>query len=230
MPSGYAGQQGGSAQVAGAPAPSSPAQWAASTVKGTGAQVYPKAAPNGLYYYNAGSSGTTGSSEPSPWPLVPGGTVVDGTVTWTCAGDLPMAGVAPTIQEPVGSDAPTAAAIDVPLSMGADWLAFLAKQGASWGYIETDGAGNASLEAGADVASVSISGLAVVVNFAKGFSSNYYGALVIATSAGSSAFGSYSASSGTQADLSMWSRSALTQIDLATTAMGIFFVAFGPRS
>lgn len=43
------------------------------------------------YYYKCTSAGTTGASEPT-WPTTIGGTVVDGTVTWTCWGKVVTGG------------------------------------------------------------------------------------------------------------------------------------------
>lgn len=42
--------------------------------------------PN-TYYYKATVAGTSSGSEPT-WPTTAGGTVVDGTVTWTCMGKI----------------------------------------------------------------------------------------------------------------------------------------------
>lgn len=58
--------------------------WAASTAYGAGAIRKPtQPNRNGLRY--TASAGTSGGSEPT-WPLVPGLTVADGSVTWTCEG------------------------------------------------------------------------------------------------------------------------------------------------
>lgn len=55
--------------------------WTATTVLALGAFRQP-AVPIGLRY-EVTTAGTTGASQPA-FPLVPGATVVDGTVTWTC--------------------------------------------------------------------------------------------------------------------------------------------------
>jgi len=57
--------------------------WTAATVVADGATVVPTTS-NG-YYYSAASPGATGNSEPA-WPLTLSASVVDGKVTWTCAG------------------------------------------------------------------------------------------------------------------------------------------------
>lgn len=56
---------------------------ATTTAYALGDYVVP-AAPNG-YAYKATTAGTSAGSAPT-WPTVIGATVVDGTVTWTCAG------------------------------------------------------------------------------------------------------------------------------------------------
>lgn len=58
-----------------------PGAWAATTVYSTGDFRRPTV-QNG-YRYEATTGGTSGGSQPT-WPTTPGGTVVDGTVTWTC--------------------------------------------------------------------------------------------------------------------------------------------------
>ena len=40
------------------------------------------------FYYQCTSAGTSGTSEPTNWPVKSGGTVTDNTVTWTWAGKL----------------------------------------------------------------------------------------------------------------------------------------------
>jgi len=57
------------------------AAWVGLTLYATGAFVVPTV-ENG-FCYEATTGGTTLVGEPV-WPLVPGNTVVDGTVTWTC--------------------------------------------------------------------------------------------------------------------------------------------------
>lgn len=57
--------------------------WAPSTAFNVNALVTPTRW-NGLYY-TSGSGGTSSSTEPH-WPLAPGATVTDGSVTWTCVG------------------------------------------------------------------------------------------------------------------------------------------------
>jgi hypothetical protein len=58
--------------------------WAASTAYVGGKTVRPSTR-NG-HWYECIIAGTTGASEPIPWPTAPGATVVDGSVTWQEAG------------------------------------------------------------------------------------------------------------------------------------------------
>jgi hypothetical protein len=58
------------------------AAWTATTVIPYKSIIKPTV-PNSRYYVTTGG-GTTGSTEPT-WPTTVGATVVDGTVTWTCA-------------------------------------------------------------------------------------------------------------------------------------------------
>lgn len=68
----------------------SPTSRANTTAYALGDYVVP-AAPNG-FFYKATAAGTSGGSVPT-YPTVIGDTVVDGTVTWTCAGaTAPAAG------------------------------------------------------------------------------------------------------------------------------------------
>lgn len=60
------------------------AAWAATTTYAAGAYAAPTVA-NG-FYYKATVAGASDATEPAAWPTVVGDTVVDGTVTWTCAG------------------------------------------------------------------------------------------------------------------------------------------------
>src|ERR1700722_15179840 len=57
--------------------------WRSLTMLAPGVLFHPTV-PNG-FYYSESSGGTTGATEPT-WPPAIGATVVDGTVTWTCAG------------------------------------------------------------------------------------------------------------------------------------------------
>jgi hypothetical protein len=57
--------------------------WLPATTYAIGQQVIPDV-PNGHWYYTT-TGGTSGETEPS-FPTGTGGTVVDGTVTWTCGG------------------------------------------------------------------------------------------------------------------------------------------------
>lgn len=57
--------------------------WQASTAY-DGDYVIPTT-PN-TYYYKATTAGTSAASPEPTWPTTEGGTVVDGTVTWTCMG------------------------------------------------------------------------------------------------------------------------------------------------
>lgn len=58
------------------------AAWTLNTTYPTVSTVKPTVG-NGRYYFTYGG-GTSGATEPT-WPTTPGATVVDGTVTWTCA-------------------------------------------------------------------------------------------------------------------------------------------------
>lgn len=65
--------------------PSGIVPWAASSPFATNALVEPPR-PNGRYYKNTGTSGTSGSTQPV-WPFTTGGTVVDaGGIVWTDQG------------------------------------------------------------------------------------------------------------------------------------------------
>ncbi len=55
--------------------------WVATTVYAVGAIVR-RATGSGIYWFKATTAGTSGATEPT-WPGTLGGTVVDGTVTWT---------------------------------------------------------------------------------------------------------------------------------------------------
>lgn len=57
-------------------------KWEASKTTALNAQVFPTNPANTPYYYTASAGGVTAVSEPV-WPITEGGTVVDGTVTWT---------------------------------------------------------------------------------------------------------------------------------------------------
>jgi len=61
--------------------PSAAIDWAATTAYSL-ADFRESITPNN-YLYEVTTAGTSGASEPT-WPTTPGGTVVDGTVTWTC--------------------------------------------------------------------------------------------------------------------------------------------------
>lgn len=65
------------------PAQASASARANTTAYALGAYVTP-ATPNG-FYYKATAAGTSGGTIPT-YPTTVGGTVTDGTVTWTCAG------------------------------------------------------------------------------------------------------------------------------------------------
>lgn len=67
--------------------------WQASHVYGAGTIVIPTL--NNGHYYKCTTAGTSATNEPSSantpsnaWPTPPGGTITDGTVTWTEAGSL----------------------------------------------------------------------------------------------------------------------------------------------
>lgn len=66
--------------------------WAATTLYAQGDVRHPLATPNGFVYICT-VAGTTGAAEPT-WPVVLGGTVIDGTATWRChAYDCALAGM-----------------------------------------------------------------------------------------------------------------------------------------
>jgi phage tail sheath gpL-like len=69
-----------------------PATWVLTTSYPVGAMTQPTTA-NG-YFYKATTGGTSGASQPT-WPTTVGGTVTDGSVTWTCAGAILTGGVIP---------------------------------------------------------------------------------------------------------------------------------------
>lgn len=56
--------------------------WSPSTSYSVGSYCQPTV-PNG-FGYRATSAGTSGSTEPAPWPTVLGDTITDGGVTWEC--------------------------------------------------------------------------------------------------------------------------------------------------
>lgn len=58
------------------------ATWQASTAYSEGDYCLPRKKNNHLYIIGSGDNGTSGTSEPT-WPTTDGGTVVDGTCTWT---------------------------------------------------------------------------------------------------------------------------------------------------
>ena len=85
---GGATQAGALMQVATGPTPAFVNGWGATTLYTVaGAIIQPSAAKATGYYYVA-TTGTTSSTEPT-WPTSIGGTVVDGTVTWTCVAKIP---------------------------------------------------------------------------------------------------------------------------------------------
>ena len=58
--------------------------WQASTAYGTGAYVIPQSGGQTGYIYCATTGGTSSATAPTTWPTVLGGTITDGSVTWTC--------------------------------------------------------------------------------------------------------------------------------------------------
>src|ERR1700722_16518465 len=58
--------------------------WQASTAHGTGAYVIPQSGGQTGYIYCATTGGTSSATAPTTWPTVLGGTITDGSVTWTC--------------------------------------------------------------------------------------------------------------------------------------------------
>ncbi len=116
MPSAYPGN----------PTPATATLRANSTVYALNALAHPNP-PTGLYY-KATTGGTSGAAPPT-WSTAEliGQTVTDGTVVWTCMGSCVGPGVAPILQEPVDSDAPTSSTVDIPFSTLADFIAFLQK-------------------------------------------------------------------------------------------------------
>lgn len=67
----------------------SPPPWTPVTPYTAGTYCQPTAA-NGLCYI-ATVTGISDTSEPSPWPIANGATIVDGTVTWECRSPAPWA-------------------------------------------------------------------------------------------------------------------------------------------
>ncbi len=63
-----------------------PGNWAATTTETVNALIKPTAGNTGAYVFKATTAGTTGASEPGTWDQTVGGTVTDGTVTWTNVG------------------------------------------------------------------------------------------------------------------------------------------------
>jgi Bacteriophage tail sheath protein len=63
-----------------------PPDWAATTAEVLGALIKPTVANTGSYVFRCTTAGTTGASEPATWDQTVGGTVTDGTVTWTNVG------------------------------------------------------------------------------------------------------------------------------------------------
>lgn len=61
----------------------SPDEWVALTVYALNSFARATGVGGKSYAYKATTGGTSGGAEPA-WPVVVGGTVVDGTVTWTC--------------------------------------------------------------------------------------------------------------------------------------------------
>jgi len=67
----------------------SPPPWTGVTPYTAGTYCQPTA-PNGLCYI-ATVTGISDTSEPTPWPIDNGATIVDGTVTWECRSPAPWA-------------------------------------------------------------------------------------------------------------------------------------------
>ncbi|MDD4356505.1 MAG: prepilin-type N-terminal cleavage/methylation domain-containing protein [Smithellaceae bacterium] len=66
-------------------------KWQPSNDYRVGSIVTPKtipATPDGGHYYKCTGAGTSGTTEPNPWPTATGGTVTDGTVTWKESGNI----------------------------------------------------------------------------------------------------------------------------------------------
>jgi hypothetical protein len=87
----------------------------APTLIGLGLQCFVIPATENGYFYQCTVAGTSGGSEPA-WPRTIGGTVIDGGVTWTCAGRVSVIadvgeGVAETLEfglrRRLGSTVPT---------------------------------------------------------------------------------------------------------------------------
>ena len=98
---------------------SDPGAWQATHAYAALAYVRP-VTPNSLQYQTT-AGGPSGGSEPT-WPLVVGNTVIDGSVTWTCVGDMnaPGLGAPPIITVPVNGDGGVPQAIVTAIGMLAD--------------------------------------------------------------------------------------------------------------
>lgn len=77
------------------PANSWPLAWAASSGFAVGSVVIPTT-PNGYLYAVIAGSGNSGSTQPT-WPTTIGDSVVDGSVTWVCAGTSLLAWLADSL-------------------------------------------------------------------------------------------------------------------------------------
>jgi hypothetical protein len=87
-------------------------QWIATHTYAAGSYVYPVSQPFGsVLWMKTTGGGTTGSSEPT-WPIVVGGTVVDGSVTWTAGGDAGIAFGAATVERYFSNGQPQQVGID----------------------------------------------------------------------------------------------------------------------
>ena len=66
-------------------------KWQPSNNYRVGSIVTPKTipvSPDGGHYYKCTGAGSSGTTEPNPWPTATGGTVTDGTVTWKESGNI----------------------------------------------------------------------------------------------------------------------------------------------
>ncbi len=82
-----------------------PATWVAGTAYALGDAVRPTTR-NG-YAYECTVAGTSDAATEPTWPTVPGTTVVDGTVTWTCRANYALANVAVTAADFTKADGDT---------------------------------------------------------------------------------------------------------------------------
>ncbi len=105
--------------------PNAAAAWS-SGMSATAGSTYVRPSNGTPLVFLAQTNGPAGTIEPAwgaaPWP-VPGSTYYDGGVTGICMGSYQMAGVAPIVFDPAGTDPPGAASVNVGLDTLADFMA-----------------------------------------------------------------------------------------------------------